>query len=83
MVCEALISSDSVEWERRQLWALTFQLIRKIIGGVDYKVSQAVRLVRKIGQPGHKCKRQAVWVLGMEIRGCRNIIKILVKMQLD
>ncbi|XP_064196166.1 mediator of RNA polymerase II transcription subunit 23 [Anguilla rostrata] len=37
MVCEALISSDSVEWERTQLWALTFQLIRKIIGGVDYK----------------------------------------------
>ncbi|KAK0134208.1 Mediator of RNA polymerase II transcription subunit 23 [Merluccius polli] len=37
MVCEALISSDSLEWERSQLWALTFKLIRKIIGGVDYK----------------------------------------------
>ncbi|KAG9347480.1 hypothetical protein JZ751_005047 [Albula glossodonta] len=37
MVCEALISSDSLEWERTQLWALTFRLIRKIIGGVDYK----------------------------------------------
>lgn len=35
----ALISSDSLEWERTQLWALTFRLIRKIIGGVDYKVS--------------------------------------------
>ena len=34
----ALISSDSLEWERTQLWALTFRLIRKIIGGVDYKV---------------------------------------------
>ena len=38
MVCVALISSDSLEWERSQLWALTFKLIRKIIGGVDYKV---------------------------------------------
>ncbi|XP_059897120.1 mediator of RNA polymerase II transcription subunit 23 isoform X2 [Gadus macrocephalus] len=37
MVCVALISSDSLEWERSQLWALTFKLIRKIIGGVDYK----------------------------------------------
>lgn len=40
MVCAALISSDSLEWERTQLWALTFKLIRKIIGGVDYKVIQ-------------------------------------------
>lgn len=39
MVCAALISSDNLEWERTQLWALTFGLIRKIIGGVDYKVS--------------------------------------------
>ncbi|XP_049612105.1 mediator of RNA polymerase II transcription subunit 23 isoform X4 [Syngnathus scovelli] len=37
MVCTALISSDNLEWERTQLWALTFGLIRKIIGGVDYK----------------------------------------------
>ncbi|XP_058610919.1 mediator of RNA polymerase II transcription subunit 23 isoform X1 [Onychostoma macrolepis] len=37
MVCQALISSDSLEWDRTQLWALTFKLIRKIIGGVDYK----------------------------------------------
>ncbi|KAK2856375.1 hypothetical protein Q5P01_005110 [Channa striata] len=37
MVCVALISSDTLEWDRTQLWALTFKLIRKIIGGVDYK----------------------------------------------
>uniref|UniRef100_A0A8C2BVW2 Mediator of RNA polymerase II transcription subunit 23 n=1 Tax=Cyprinus carpio TaxID=7962 RepID=A0A8C2BVW2_CYPCA len=37
MVCQALVSSDTLEWERTQLWALTFKLIRKIIGGVDYK----------------------------------------------
>ncbi|KAJ3607191.1 hypothetical protein NHX12_026704 [Muraenolepis orangiensis] len=37
MVCVALISSDSLEWERSQLWALTFKLIRKVVGGVDYK----------------------------------------------
>lgn len=39
MVCESLINSDTLEWERTQLWALTFKLVRKIIGGVDYKVS--------------------------------------------
>ncbi|KAM7340716.1 hypothetical protein ACRRTK_001331 [Alexandromys fortis] len=37
MVCESLINSDNLEWERTQLWALTFKLVRKIIGGVDYK----------------------------------------------
>ncbi|KAM8937669.1 mediator of RNA polymerase II transcription subunit 23 isoform 7-T7 [Lycaon pictus] len=37
MVCECLINSDTLEWERTQLWALTFKLVRKIIGGVDYK----------------------------------------------
>uniref|UniRef100_A0A4W3IBS6 Mediator of RNA polymerase II transcription subunit 23 n=1 Tax=Callorhinchus milii TaxID=7868 RepID=A0A4W3IBS6_CALMI len=37
LVCETLINSESLEWERMQLWALTFKLIRKIIGGVDYK----------------------------------------------
>ncbi|KAG5276965.1 hypothetical protein AALO_G00111930 [Alosa alosa] len=37
MVCQALINSESLEWERTQLWALTFRLFRKIIGGVDYK----------------------------------------------
>lgn len=41
MVCESLINSDTLEWERTQLWALTFKLIRKIIGGVDYKVSSS------------------------------------------
>ncbi|XP_036269375.1 mediator of RNA polymerase II transcription subunit 23 isoform X10 [Pipistrellus kuhlii] len=37
MVCESLINTDTLEWERTQLWALTFKLVRKIIGGVDYK----------------------------------------------
>ncbi|XP_043923834.1 mediator of RNA polymerase II transcription subunit 23-like [Protopterus annectens] len=37
LVCESLVNSDSLEWERTQLWALTFRLVRKIIGGVDYK----------------------------------------------
>ena len=42
MVCQALVNSDSLEWERTQLWALTFRLFRKIIGGVDYKVRTLV-----------------------------------------
>ncbi|KAB1275213.1 Mediator of RNA polymerase II transcription subunit 23 [Camelus dromedarius] len=37
MICESLINSETLEWERTQLWALTFKLVRKIIGGVDYK----------------------------------------------
>ncbi len=43
MVCQALVGSDSLEWERTQLWALTFKLIRKIIGGVDYKVKNKLK----------------------------------------
>lgn len=38
MVCESLINTHTLEWERTQLWALTFKLVRNIIGGVDYKV---------------------------------------------
>ncbi|TSO15222.1 Mediator of RNA polymerase II transcription subunit 23 [Bagarius yarrelli] len=34
---QALIGSETLEWERTQLWCLTFRFIRKIIGGVDYK----------------------------------------------
>ncbi|KAM9316933.1 mediator of RNA polymerase II transcription subunit 23 isoform 7-T7 [Gastrophryne carolinensis] len=37
MVCEALVNSDALEWEKTQLWVLTFKLVLKIIGGVDYK----------------------------------------------
>ncbi|KAG8123844.1 putative Mediator of RNA polymerase II transcription subunit 23-like protein [Naja naja] len=37
MVCESLLNSDNLEWERTQLWSLTFKLVQKIIGGVDYK----------------------------------------------
>lgn len=48
MVCESLINSDTLEWERTQLWALTFKLVRKIIGGVDYKVL----FLRKFGNSG-------------------------------
>lgn len=38
MVCESLLNSDNLEWERTQLWSLTYKLVQKIIGGVDYKV---------------------------------------------
>ncbi|XP_013908380.1 PREDICTED: mediator of RNA polymerase II transcription subunit 23-like [Thamnophis sirtalis] len=40
MVCESLLNSDNLEWERTQLWSLTFKLVQKIIGGVDYKAAQ-------------------------------------------
>ncbi|XP_061424919.1 LOW QUALITY PROTEIN: mediator of RNA polymerase II transcription subunit 23 [Lethenteron reissneri] len=37
LVCETLINSEHLEYEKAQLWSLTFKLVRKIIGGVDYK----------------------------------------------
>lgn len=45
MVCEALVNSDALEWEKTQLWVLTFKLVLKIIGGVDYKVCVRIPLI--------------------------------------
>lgn len=54
MVCQALINSEMLEWERTQLWALTFKLFRKIIGGVDYKVWRKLHLHRGTSDSGHR-----------------------------
>ena len=36
-VCDALLNSEHLKAERADFWLATFQLVRKIIGGVDYK----------------------------------------------
>ena len=38
MICEALLLSDKLTWKLSEFWCQTFALIRRIIGGVDYKV---------------------------------------------
>jgi len=37
-----LLSSDKLSYQNSELWSLTLKLIRRIIGGVDYKVWQIV-----------------------------------------
>ena len=39
MICEALLLSDKLTWKLSEFWCQTFALIRRIIGGVDYKVT--------------------------------------------
>ncbi|KAJ8305857.1 hypothetical protein KUTeg_016402 [Tegillarca granosa] len=36
-VCEALLNNDQIHYSKQHMWVTTFKLIRKIIGGVDYK----------------------------------------------
>ncbi|XP_013404828.1 mediator of RNA polymerase II transcription subunit 23 [Lingula anatina] len=36
-VCEAVLHCDKLKHENEALWCQTFQLLRKIVGGVDYK----------------------------------------------
>ena len=36
-VCDALLNSEHLKPDRADFWLATFQLVRKIIGGVDYK----------------------------------------------
>ena len=38
MICEILMNCDKLTHHNPEKWCQTFQLIRKIIGGVDYKV---------------------------------------------
>ena len=37
-VCEALLSSSYLVYNNRDIWCSVFSLVRRIIGGVDYKV---------------------------------------------
>jgi len=38
LICEALLSSDKLSHQNSELWCLTLKLVRRIVGGVDYKV---------------------------------------------
>ncbi|KAK2153020.1 hypothetical protein LSH36_310g00055 [Paralvinella palmiformis] len=37
-VCDALLNCDQLTYENSEKWCQTFKLVRRIIGGVDYKV---------------------------------------------
>jgi len=38
LICEVLLSSDKLSYQNSELWCMTLTLVRRIIGGVDYKV---------------------------------------------
>ncbi|XP_014671221.1 PREDICTED: mediator of RNA polymerase II transcription subunit 23-like [Priapulus caudatus] len=37
LVCETILMSDKLQYQSSALWCQCFQLVRRIIGGVDYK----------------------------------------------
>ena len=39
VVCECLLLTEGLSWKKEELWCQTMHLVRRIIGGVDYKVS--------------------------------------------
>lgn len=83
MVCVALISSDNLEWERTLLWALTFKLIRKIIGGVDYKVCDRTQAPLNMSEMS-KLNRFADRTMSLScvVQGVRDFLKtVLDKIQ--
>lgn len=44
-MCECILSSDKLQYKNEDFWIKSFQLVRKIIGGVDYK---GVREIMKV-----------------------------------
>jgi mediator of RNA polymerase II transcription subunit 23 len=45
MVCECILSCEKLQYQQEDFWVECFRLIRKIIGGVDYK---GVREIMKV-----------------------------------
>lgn len=45
MVCECLLCHEKLQYQEADFWVESFHLIRKIIGGVDYK---GVREIMKV-----------------------------------
>lgn len=41
-ICDALLDHELLSYKASLMWTKTFQLMRKIIGGVDYKVLDTV-----------------------------------------
>lgn len=38
LICDAILKTPHLSFQRELMWCKTFQLLLKIIGGVDYKV---------------------------------------------
>lgn len=45
MLCDCILTSEKLEYENADYWIECFNLIRRIIGGVDYK---GVREIMKV-----------------------------------
>lgn len=42
LVCDAILKTPHLSFQREFMWCKTFQLLLKIIGGVDYKVLDVI-----------------------------------------
>lgn len=51
MLCDCILASDKLVYENADYWIECFNLIRRIIGGVDYK---GVREIMKVGWFDHE-----------------------------
>jgi len=45
LICDALLSSDKLSYQNSESWSLTLKLVRRIIGGVDYKVRLVIEFI--------------------------------------
>ena len=46
MLCDCLLTNEKLSYPNADFWIESFNLIRRIIGGVDYK---GVREIMKVG----------------------------------
>lgn len=51
-MCECILSCDKLQYQLEDFWVECFTLIKRIIGGVDYK---GVREIMKVGFPINSC----------------------------
>lgn len=51
MLCDCILASDELVYKNADYWIECFNLIRRIIGGVDYK---GVREIMKVGWFDHE-----------------------------
>ncbi|XP_014226928.1 mediator of RNA polymerase II transcription subunit 23-like [Trichogramma pretiosum] len=48
LVCECILSCDKLDYHNKEFWIVSFTLIRRIIGGVDYKGVREVMKTCKV-----------------------------------
>ncbi len=77
MICEALLLSDKLTWKSSDLWCQTFALIRRIIGGVDYKVRDVLSVDRSAQQKS--VGQWTTFISSPLLQGCRDLLRQMLE----